>query len=1005
MSKASMQLAALVFVLVASAATYLLWPQAGTSEQGASLTPGGVAQDTSSGAKSAIEWDDMGAEGAAQPQSTGPQDRSAVASEPEAERPAMAGEEVPESRITGRVVGPAGQPLEGARFLVAGNDPGPLDLAAGGMGSRWSATSDADGNFELFGPGPGTFRFGARFAGFAPLDKTGLTVTAGKAADVGDLVLQPGVVLDGHVVLRSGAAVVGARLFVERDGQVFFFGEGLSQRASAITDGAGHFRIDELAAGPWRVRVESPGNPTKSFDGAVEFPGGSDTGLVFELEAGATITGRIVGAPAESLAAGVAISARPGTDSSLSLVGFDELAETRDAAVGADGSFVIEGCTLDAEYSLVLFEGEPNRGLWSTRGTSRSLPLVVRGGDAGIELGWVATTALVLDVVDAQTGQPLEDFHVKYGRSEHVALTGAGGQVQDHFSMGRVRLEDLIADPAPEAFTVEVQSLGYRTEMAEFSLAKGTVNQGGRLALTPASLLTFHVLDAKNRLPVEGAKVAVGIGSTDEDTRTVTFDEGGELTREGGRNLVHRGTSDAAGVVRLSSIEGETGVITVQHPNFTDFELAGFAMPTGEGVERELLLFAGGEVLVRALDAEGAPLVGVEVAEREAQPAVVAGPQDGSFSISTSRAIPDAADTRSRTDANGEVRFRHLAPGAQEFRIAKRGAAGQFSFVEFGAKDAGEPWTRVEVAEGGEHELTLARSPRASLSGRVTELGEALAGANVELVAKGGDKGAMRIPGMPSANSTKTYGAGRYEIEGVKLGSYTLEVTHPTRSMPARLELDLDAGQERRDVDLDVAIIEGRVATPEGEPLEGIRVRAKRAGSDGRTATVMMVSTVSSDSGGGTSAMKFSSEPDPAVTDSEGRYVLRGVAPDEAFVVSADGPAWVKSESASMTLKPSEHKSGVDLTLAASGSIQVKLEGFGGMTLAKATYLGDQPDIDDVNQVAMGSEVTLGGLLPGLWEVSLQRLGMLDPEAPAELPAPQQVSVKPGKTEPVTFTM
>jgi hypothetical protein len=164
---------------------------------------------------------------------------------------------------------------------------------------------------------------------------------------------------------------------------------------------------------------------------------------------------------------------------------------------------------------------------------------------------------------------------------------------------------------------------------------------------------------------------------------------------------------------------------------------------------------------------------------------------------------------------------------------------------------------------------------------------------------------------------------------------------------------------------------------------------------------VVMVSTVSSDSG--TSAMKFSSEPDPSVTDAEGRYSLRGVEPNIELEVRADGSGLVGDQTEPLTLTPNQKKTGVDLTLAAAGSVHVILDGLSGMHLVNARYLGDQPGVSDTNQVVPAAEATLDGLVPGRWEISLQKLGVPDPAA--ILPAPQEVEVHADQTEPVTFSL
>ena len=466
--------------------------------------------------------------------------------------------------------------------------------------------------------------------------------------------------------------------------------------------------------------------------------------------------------------------------------------------------------------------------------------------------------------------------------------------------------------------------------------------------------------------------------------------------------------TDGDGIATLSSIEGETGELSVKHNNYTAYLQQDVMMPIGVPLVLRADLTKGGTVLVHALDAQGSPLLGASIESREVQ---VAQPPTfgGSTAIMSSSGAPNLGSetTESVTDSHGEVAFRHLTPGFHEFRIVQRQTGvGQISFAMAGMEKGGEPWYEVEVLEAGEHELELREIPRCSLSGRVTEAGENLAGAVVDLIASNpeGRGMIMGFPGMPSENSARTDGSGNFEITGVKPGRYDVKITHPNRVMPTSIPMELTAGKNGIDPDLPISMVEGTIRDLDGKPMPGIQVKAELASGDSQgDGIVFMLSLSSSDDGEG-SAVQIQGGAEPGVTDAEGHYRLRGVTANTQLVISAKGDAAAPKRSEPFEVLPNETKLGVDLSLMPAGSLLVTLDGNKGFTLINASYRGEDKGIEDKRSFANDPTAMLTGLIPGPWEVSLQLLGPSN-ENGKPTPAPQEATIIAGEQSHLTFDL
>ncbi len=875
-------------------------------------------------------------------------------------------------RVTGRVLDQDGAPIEGAQVLAT-NDP--AGLFVGLARDRQSVRTDAQGRFELAGMSYGSALFEVRAAGYAPFHDDDVALPSGAAEIALDpFRLSQGALLSGRVVDAAGVPVPGARLKVleERARGFEVLVLGAEREPDAIAGDDGSFRIDRLAVGKWKVRVASEEHPARTFEGMTERPGQQVGGLELRLGDGATIAGRLVGAPIEE-ADGLFVSARAARGGDLESLA--SLGETRTAAVGADGAFELHGLLPDTDYLVEARSQDPDSfALFG--GRARSDQVRARSGERGVQLRYQEEATVAFRVLDARTREPITEYDVTYGLDILQPLRDDDGRALRQHPDGYARLDRLRMRTQEQRLKLAIRAAGYRDfRRDDIAVPEGDLLDLGRIFLEPVALLSVRVTDAKTGAPVVGARVSLAevqrSGTTVEHRISIGGDEdGGHVVGDD-----PSARTDASGLARLSAPEGEERTLRVQAPGFAGYASDPLFFPPGEDVEHAVRLGPGGSVLVRALRSDGTPLAGARVEHRA--PADLAG---GALLLSGAE-MRDAL-----SDANGELRFQNLETGTHAFRLQEDGGPGgvfaaEGSFQIVGLPDAGEDdWSRIEVVEAEEGVLELVASPRGSLAGQVSEAGAPLAGASLKLVdaeKASGPLAGLALPGMDSGPRARTDGRGRYLLEDVKVGRYVLRVEHPGRHMPEELSLTVREGENRFDVDLAVTIVEGRVTGADGKPLAGLRVSAAKAEPAGRAVRFMMIM----DTDGGDTVVSGGEDlgAQRALTDEDGRYSLRGVTSGVDLVVKAGGDEVQDGSSEKVRLAPGEVRRGLDVRCEPAGSIEVQALLADGaparFCTVRGEFQGEDRSVSPEFAFLESGTTTLRGLRPGPWRLTVDRQG------------------------------
>ena len=473
-----------------------------------------------------------------------------------------------------------------------------------------------------------------------------------------------------------------------------------------------------------------------------------------------------------------------------------------------------------------------------------------------------------------------------------------------------------------------MRAAGYtEREETDIVVERGELRDLGRVMLTPAPSVVVNVTDARTGEPVADARVFLAIESDGNLAGYAGERDDEELYADASVRFVR---SDAQGVARLPAAGGSVCELLVVSEAHAPMDRAGVFVPPGGDAEVELRLFGGATVVVAVTDETGQPVadVPIEQAEMERDEAG----QRLFDLLHAGRVDPT-------TDASGFVRFEHLRGGEHGFRAARAESdmGGQLKALGY-ATEATTPddsWSRVHVEDGGEYRLRIRTAARGVLSGRVTERGQALAGASLRLVGSreeaAGGTGGGDGPGV----FTRTAGAsstaysepdGDYHFTGVPAGTYELTLMHADRRMPDIWEIDVTAGAQRLDLDVAVSTVQGRVTLESGDPVSGIEVTVKRDGSKKRYSFGSLHKSLREDAEGRLRVDRHYRER-TAVTDENGEYELRGVASDVPLEIAIRGPFVVNASRDDVVVGPDDVETDVDFVAQGAGQLEVRVVG------------------------------------------------------------------------------
>lgn len=905
--------------------------------------------------------------------------------------------------LVGRVVGPAGQPIAGAKVIAA---PGMSFMNANGqfdfdfsdldeirdmdpsrmmtvvreqLADRVEVVTDAEGRFRVQAKGTSKavgLRVLAR--GHAILDRRAARPTD-RDVDVGTLSLQQGAIVAGRVLEPGGKPVVGAQVSRMHEVEARMMGgidiempemgevEALRGGEAATTDEQGRFELLHLTPGDVTLRARHPDHPTAKSDTLPVEAGRELRDLLLTMQRGGEIRGVVTGLPAEWKGLQVLAAKKPRAEADptgmMGMLGgdmADMLSEMgmsfgeRTADIAPDGKFVLRGLARDTYRVWV---GRTALGFAGNSVCSQRLEAMP---GSTVELRFEPGISVTFTVVDGASGAPLERLWVR------DQLRGGGGMA-DMMAMGMPQQQRLgtypggavtVANVRPKAkqkLTLTVDAIGYASfERADIELPKAGNLDLGTIKLEPSPVLQVTVTDADSGRPVAQAKVSLSAPGRRGDNPLAAF---GNLA---GGDGPRQGRTDREGRCTLNRAVEDAGVVAIEAKGFAPFASEPLAFTKAGPNTFAATLRVGGGVDVTVSDPADKPVKDAVVEHR----------------------TPAGEFATKKTDAQGLARFDHLAPGTHSFRLGKDGGAMGMFLAQARARGGNqddESWTTVDVADRALVPLRLAKKPSASLTGVVRENGVPLAGARVAFREGVGAENERDLAesmmgemlgglGGGNGRSGKTDDRGIYTLNELPEGEHRLQITHKGRAMPARVAVTLRNGQNTFDVELDMTTLRGVVKDPQGNPVDGARVRVKKPrpatgeGPDpGAEFGDAMEGMMPGMNLGGGSTIK---------TDAAGLFELRGVDPDVELLVQATAKGFAPA-TAKATAARGSTNTVVDLQLGAAGKVKVTVATDSPFAAVRARWLGDG-EVPPVIQMLRKGKGTLEGLRPGSWELEYQ---------------------------------
>jgi len=888
-----------------------------------------------------------------------------------------------DSRLTGTVVRASGLPIEGARVVARRTQPWfspPPDLeemsAVDTEGPRHEALTDAAGRFELFDVPAGKLALGIRAPGMAPLERKGLEIPEHEDYDLGRFQMELGITLSGVVYGSRGKGQEGVQVLsaVTRDAgytRLELPGHGIPL---VTTDPDGKFEVDGLAPGGWHLIFDSPAHRVAELKGETEPAGNTDRSLMVTLEQGLSIEGTVTGlrpGPGEELR----VTARRDDEQpsgAADEVEGSERYRPRHGPLLADGSWAVRGLAPGVQYKLRLYrrtlpdlEEEPqgNPGRWRTvRGVEDAVEMA---GARKVEFKYREEAVVLLQVQNQKTGSPISRFYV-HVRGDDMSGDGTledeEGEPLEKHPGGSARFEGLLPAETGRSTTVRVRSEGFVDfEKKGAMLRPGQELDLGVVELEPAPTGEVKVVDEATGEPVAGARVVFARAA---DTKSLGRWIGMERRRPLTDAKVRDAVTNGEGIAELTLWKGSIVVMKAFAEGYQSGEEERHVPPYDKVVEMGLV--RGGRITVKVVDGEGRPVPGMYVQHKV----------DGKSKNNRNFWSQDSGQ-ENKTGDEGTVAFVNLPEGQHSFTVLEKLNAWGSGGESAGFEAEGD----VFLKEGAEQELELRVATRGGLHATILESGQPLKGALVKVTpVEGGPQQTMWFSGGggDDPRSKISDHTGRVEFAGLKTGRYDLRVSHGDRRMVVSREVLILAEPDELVIDVGLAVIEGRCIDHEGRPIEGVSITVYEKDSRNRHHDMNDYRVrITEDEDGDADWNVDQVKPWSIRSDEDGRFTLRGVAPEVLLQVQASDRYVVGGNKEVGPLGSDEYVTPFDFVMHRAGALRVSVSGVdsrerGRMRVRLVRMEGDQEKEKKSSRLrSWRSYTTISSLRPGTWKLRL----------------------------------
>jgi protocatechuate 3,4-dioxygenase beta subunit len=542
--------------------------------------------------------------------------------------------------------GVTGQPVPQAR--VEARQEMTLSLPWEPKAGVAQAVTDAKGHFRLEGLAGGPQTVSARVTGGNSGRKNG--ALPGRPADI---YLFPGATLSGTVWGPGNLRVAGAVVRAEADAPGFRIAP-----EPAVSDDQGRYEIMGIEPGSYRLAARHKDFAPELVDGVTVERGG-DAHADINLDKGASVVGRLVAGPEQTVPGRVTIQEIDGQAVPWSL------SEILRAEAGADGRFRLE----------MLPSGAHVLGVRAPGYSSKRVDVQVRPGGRDVDVGDIeleSGLAIRGRVRDA-AGRPIAGANLTASQAGMMAPSPVqavseadGSFVIGGLQPGAYRLNafaagyggaersveagvdkaDVVLSPAGSIAGLVVDDAGRPVEAFRVSAnpARREGASADRFAMRPQGRMInsadgrflledlgegTYVVEASavGRASAHVSEVKVAPGST-ADVGTIRLSAGGTVkgtvadtggqpvpgavitVRGPGRDFMSmgaQGVSDPAGAFEVNGVPLGTVAVSASHPSYAEGQVSGIEVDAKNAAEARIVLSQGGRIegWVRRRDGTG----------------------------------------------------------------------------------------------------------------------------------------------------------------------------------------------------------------------------------------------------------------------------------------------------------------------------------------------------------------------------------------------------------------
>jgi len=545
-------------------------------------------------------------------------------------------------------------------------------------------------------------------------------------------------------------------------------------------------------------------------------------------------------------------------------------------------------------------------------------------------------------VVDA-IGKPIESAEVVQKNPLHSTPFGEIRLPQRKALATTNAKGEFEMDSLPEGtFTLQARQQNYCPAEQKVKVEKGEVTENVEFQLVQGGVISGVVLAKVDLQPIAGATVNASTAAS----FLIPLPGGAEAK------------TDQNGLFDIIKLEPGTYSLTVTAEDFADRTVEDLTLAENEAITGLIIqLSQGGSLAGTVRDFAGKPIANRMIG-----------------------AVGPGGTKMGQTDEQGKYAIMNMKEGVYTAGAIEIGAT-----PTMGASRADMHFVRIE--NDRETRLDIVVGGPRKVYGKVTLKGEPQKGLTVAI---GTSSKAIAATKTTSQASDTTDEDGRYEMDNLQPGEYSLAVMKMVGMMPTplfQMEFTLTDNDLEKNIELPDGGISGKVVDAQTrKPIEGARIALER--TEAKDIQTAAISKLDFFTGGGES------------TDSEGKYTISMVE-DGSYCVVASKESYAP-QALTTEVRNSRGPSDLDFSLSSGATLFGQVTGSDPQRRVKQIFLSAN-DADGrrvySKKISLSEEgaYEAGGLAPGEYVVSVDATGYA--------PASKKVTIRSGSDNRADFEL